>query len=464
MNPEIEQLFGNKGISSGYDLLDKEIGGWQNGDLIIIGARPAVGKTTFAINIALNAAVGMNIPVFFYSLEMNSSNLVRRMIIRETGAKINVVEGKHIIDKGDWPEIEKRLLEIHNCPLYIDDTPSILVDDFAEKVGKAVREKGVKMVIIDYLQLMRGHEKYLGMREEEVSYVVRSLKTVARANNIPVIALSQLSRLPLSSVQKHISLDVKDLRNSRSIEETADLILLLDRPTEEEIEECPEIVNDAEIRIAKSHDGFKGSVPMRFCAETLRFEDSDKLPVITKRRAAHSKSINNPLQLNRSLTFDTFQVTDNNAVAVQMAKEVIKSPGTRSRNPLVLIGDFGSGKTHLVNAIGNAINKEHPRMTVFYVTGDEFKRQYMDSVKLNRLTEFKDRYDKVDVLILDNLQELVGPGTQNCFFLVMDQMYQKDKQIILTCSQELDKLKGMLEERLIEHCRWGTTIEIGKAE
>ena len=114
------------------------------------------------------------------------------------------------------------------------------------------------------------------MREEEVSYVVRSLKTVARANNIPVIALSQLSRLPLSSVHEHISLDVKDLRNSRSIEETADLILLLDRPTEEEIEECPAKANNAEIIIAKYHDGFKGSVQMRVKSETLRFDDADK--------------------------------------------------------------------------------------------------------------------------------------------------------------------------------------------
>ena len=147
-----------------------------------------------------------------------------------------------------------------------------------------------------------------------------------------------------------------------------------------------------------------------------------------------------------------------------MAKEVVKTPGKRSSNPIVLMGDFGSGKTHLVNAIGNAIYKEHPEMTIFYVTGDEFKHQYMDAVKSNRLTEFKDWYDKVDVLILDNLQDLVGPGTQNCFFHVMDQMYQKDKQIVLTCNQGLDEMKGMLEERLIEHCRWGTTIEIGKAE
>lgn len=203
---------------------------------------------------------------------------------------------------------------------------------------------------------------------------------------------------------------------------------------------------------------------MQFKRETLRFEDAYKLSDITKQRSAHIRKNNCPSQLNMSLTFDSIRVTDNNSVAVQMAKEVVKTPGKRSSNPIVLMGDFGSGKTHLANAIGNAIYKEHPEMTVFYVTRDEFKHQYMDAVKSNRLTEFKDWYDKVDVLILDNLQDLVGPGTQNCFFHVMDQMYQKDKQIVLTCSQGLDDMKGLLEERLIEHCRRGTTIEIGKAE
>lgn len=464
MNQEIEQLFSNKGISSGYDLLDKEIGGWQNGDLIIIGSRPAVGKTAFAINIALNAAAGMNIPVLFFTLEMSSESLVKRMIIREAEINIKDIDGKHIIEKEDWPKLEKRLLEIHKCPLYIDDTPGLLADAFAEKVGKAVKNKGVKMVIVDYLQLMRGHEKYLGMREDEVSYIVRTLKMVAMAYNIPIIALSQLSRLSLSSGSVHTPLQLKDLRESRSIEETADLILLIDRPTDYEVEECPAKKNNAEIIIAKSRDGFKGSILMQFKRETLRFEDAYKLSDITKQRSAHSRKNNSPSQLNTSLAFDNLRVTDNNSEAVQMAKDVVKSPGKRNSNPFVLLGDFGSGKTHLVNAIGNAIYKEHPEMTVFYVTGDEFKRQYMDAVKLNRLTEFKDWYDKVDVLILDNLQDLVGSGTQNCFFHVMDQMYQKDKQIVLTCSQGLDDMKGKLEERLIEHCRWGTTIEIGKAE
>lgn len=464
MNPEIEQLFSNKGISSGYALLDKEIGGWQNGDLIIIGSRPAVGKTAFAINIALNAAAGMNIPVLFFTLEMSSKSLIKRMIIREAEINIKDIDGKHIIEKEDWPKVEKRLLEIHKCPLYIDDTPGLLADDFAEKVGKAVKDKGVKMVIVDYLQLMRSHEKDLGMREDEVSYIVRSLKMVALAYNIPIIALSQLSRLSLSSGSVHKPLQLRDLRESRSIEETADLILLLDRPTDYEVEECPAKKNNAEIIIAKSRDGFKGSILMQFKRETLRFEDAYKLSDITKQRSAHIRKNNCPSQLNMSLTFDSFRVTDNNSVAVQMAKEVVKTPGKRSSNPIVLMGDFGSGKTHLVNAIGNAIYKEHPEMTVFYVTGDEFKHQYMDAVKSNRLTEFKDWYDMVDVLILDNLQDLVGPGTQNCFFHVMDQMYQKDKQIVLTCSQGLDDMKGLLEERLIEHCRWGTTIEISKTE
>ena len=133
MNPEIEQLFSNKGTSSGYDLLDKEIGGWQNGDLIIIGSRPAVGKTAFAINIALNAAAGMNIPVLFFTLEMSSESLVKRMIIREAEINIKDIDGKHIIEKdvvGNLQEgvcvpqiIQKYQNKLEkecclNCPLY----------------------------------------------------------------------------------------------------------------------------------------------------------------------------------------------------------------------------------------------------------------------------------------------------------------------------------------------------------
>lgn len=169
-------------------------------------------------------------------------------------------------------------------------------------------------------------------------------------------------------------------------------------------------------------------------------------------------------QLNPTLILDNYRETDSNSAALQMAKEVIYSPGKREHNPFLLVGDFGCGKTHLVNAIGNALKNENLAMTILYVTGDEFKRQYMDAVKSNKLVEFKDRYDKVDVLILDNLQDLVGPGTQNCFFHVMDQMYQKDKQMVLTCNQGLGDLKGVLEARIIEHLRWGTTIEIGKLE
>lgn len=147
-----------------------------------------------------------------------------------------------------------------------------------------------------------------------------------------------------------------------------------------------------------------------------------------------------------------------------MAKEVVKSPGKRSINPFILVRNFGSGKTHLVNAIGNAIEKEHTAMTVLYVTGDMFKQCYTEAVIKNRLYKFKERYYNVDVLILDNLHDLVGPGTQNCFFHVMDHLYQNDKQMVFASCVRPDDLTGMLEHRIIEHLSWGKTVDMGKNE
>lgn len=164
--------------------------------------------------------------------------------------------------------------------------------------------------------------------------------------------------------------------------------------------------------------------------------------------------------LNPSLTFENYRESTDNYAAIQMAKEVIDSPWKRENNPLLLFGNSGCGKTHLVNAIGNAIKKEHTAMTVLYVTGDMFKQCYMEAVIKNRLYKFKERYYNVDVLILDNLHDLVGPGTQNCFFHVMDHLYQNDKQMVFTSCVGLDDLTGMLEHRIIEHLRWGRKVDM----
>ena len=168
--------------------------------------------------------------------------------------------------------------------------------------------------------------------------------------------------------------------------------------------------------------------------------------------------------LNPTLTFENYRENGDNSAAIHMAKEVIDAPGKRENNPLLLIGASGCGKTHLVNAIGNAIKQKQSAMTVLYVTGDEFKLRYMEAIRLNRLFYFKELYNKVDVLILDNLHDLVGQGTQNCFFHIMDHLYQKNKQMVLTSCMGLDDLKGMLEDRIIEHLRWGKTVDMGKEE
>jgi len=186
------------GIPSGFPSLDAITGGWQNSNLIIIASRPSVGKTAFAQNIVRNAAVDKNIPVAFFSLEMSSVQLAKRMIRNE--AKFGKIfldglEGRRAISEQEWAQLESCLTGLSEAPLYIDDTPGLKVTEFHKKAKKLVEEKGIRLIVIDYLQLMAGPEEFRGLREEEVSFIVRTLNSTAKELNIPIIALTQMSRM-----------------------------------------------------------------------------------------------------------------------------------------------------------------------------------------------------------------------------------------------------------------------------
>ena len=248
---------GLSGVPSGFTGIDKVTLGWQESDLVIIAARPSMGKTAFVLTMARNMAVDHHIPVAFFSLEMSSKQLVKRLLVSETGLSSEKIRGG------------KRLLDY-----VIDDTPSISVYELRSKVRRLVRNAGVKLIIIDYLQLMTGPPELRGMREQEVSNISRSLKAIAKEMSIPVIALSQLSR----DVEKRGGNKIpqlSDLRESGAIEQDADIVMFIHRPDYYGTEEEGAVPGQAQIIIAKHRNGSTDVVPMIFRKNEARFVDSN---------------------------------------------------------------------------------------------------------------------------------------------------------------------------------------------
>ena len=190
-----ERQDGLSGVPSGYANIDKITYGWQPSDLIILAARPSVGKTAFVLTMARNMAVDYNVPVAFFSLEMSQTQLVKRLLVSETGIPSDKIWGaKKFNDPQDWDTLNERIGKLSRAPLWIDDTPSLSIYEFRSKARRLVQTQNVKMIIIDYLQLMTGPVELRGMREQEVSAISRALKSIAKDLNVPILALSQLNR------------------------------------------------------------------------------------------------------------------------------------------------------------------------------------------------------------------------------------------------------------------------------
>lgn len=258
------------GIPSGFPSLDSLTGGLQNSDLIIVASRPSVGKSSFAQNIVCNAAVDNKIPVAYFSLESSLRQFANRMSL--SGAKF----GKVIIDEMEG-KYESCLTGLSGAPLYVDDTPALPMAEFHTKAAKLVEEQGVRLIVVDYLQLMSGPEALHGRREEEVAFIVRALKSAAQELNVPIIALSQLSRI---SRQDDGRPELCDLRESGAIGEVADSVILIHRPgycydysgpseNPEEIES-----EKAIFIVAKNSNGELGEINARFHLENLTFTES----------------------------------------------------------------------------------------------------------------------------------------------------------------------------------------------
>lgn len=273
---------GLSGLQTGFHNLDKLTSGWQNSDLIIIAARPAMGKTAFVLSMAKNMAVDYNTPVAIFSLEMSNLQLVNRLI-----SNVCEIEGEKIksgrLSRQEWEQLNSRVRSLFSAPLYVDDSPSLSILELRTKARRLVKEHGVKIIIIDYLQLMNATGMKFGSREQEVSMISRSLKQLAKELNIPVIALSQLSRKVEERNDGNKRPQLSDLRESGAIEQDADIVCFIHRPeyyTRSTTDaENRDIRGMAEFIVAKHRSGSVDDIEMTFVARFARFQNrSEPMP------------------------------------------------------------------------------------------------------------------------------------------------------------------------------------------
>ena len=272
----MQEQSGLSGVPSGYPSIDHITMGWQPSDLIILAARPSVGKTAFALNIARNAAVDHNMPVAVFSLEMPAIQLAKRLMTSESGLPAEKIKGGSKLEPYEWEQLEYRLKALSKAPLYVDDTPSLPIMEFRTKVKRLVKTKGVRLVIVDYLQLMQGPSELRGMREQEVAAISRTLKATAKELNVPIIALSQLSRDAVKRTGGTGKPQLSDLRESGSIEQDADMVVFVHRPDYLGLGETENGKETTQIIIAKHRNGETGDINMLFKSEQVRFVELDQ--------------------------------------------------------------------------------------------------------------------------------------------------------------------------------------------
>ncbi|MDR2899165.1 MAG: replicative DNA helicase [Clostridiales bacterium] len=272
---EIEKVYKNKGassgISTGFADFDRMTAGLHPSDLVLIAARPSVGKTALALKIAQNVAVRQGVPTAIFSLEMSSMQLVNRLLCAEAmidSHKLRTGE----LDPTDWEKIVSAVGPLGDAPLYIDDTPGITTQELRSKCRKLKLEKGLELIVIDYLQLMSGSKRTSESRQQEISEISRNLKAIAREMKAPVIALSQLSRAVESRADHRPMLS--DLRESGAIEQDADVVSFLYR--DEYYNPDTEKKNIAEVIIAKQRNGPTGTVELMYLNQYTKFVSIDK--------------------------------------------------------------------------------------------------------------------------------------------------------------------------------------------
>ena len=272
---QLEELYNRKqhitGVPTGFVELDYKTAGLHPSDLVLIAARPAMGKSAFALNIAANAALKANVPVVVFSLEMSKEQMVNRILCSEAMVDSNKVRtGK--LDEEDWEKLAGSIGPLSEAEIYIDDTPGISVMEIRAKCRKLKLEKNIGLVVIDYLQLVQGTNKRGGSREQEISEISRSLKMLAKEIGVPVIALSQLSRA-VEQRPDHRPM-LSDLRESGAIEQDADIVMFLYR--DDYYNQESEKKDIAEVIIAKHRGGSTGTVELLWLGNYTKFVNLEK--------------------------------------------------------------------------------------------------------------------------------------------------------------------------------------------
>ncbi len=278
---------GLTGVPTGYNKLDELTSGWQASDLVIIAGRPAMGKTSFALSMAKNIAADYKVPMAFFSLEMSNVQLVNRLI-----SNVCEIQGSKILngqlDNEEWSRLDKRVNNLLGAPLYVDDTPGLSVFELRTKARRLVREHGVKIIMIDYLQLMNANGMRFSSRQEEVSTISRSLKGLAKELDVPILALSQLNRgVENRDGREGKRPQLSDLRESGAIEQDADMVLFVHRPEYYHIyqdDNGRDLRGMAQIIIAKHRKGATGDVLLTFRGEFTRFENPEDSRLSSSKR------------------------------------------------------------------------------------------------------------------------------------------------------------------------------------
>ncbi|MFD1063584.1 replicative DNA helicase [Winogradskyella litorisediminis] len=299
---EISNKEGLSGIPTGFDKLDKLTSGWQPSDLIIVAARPGMGKTALTLTMARNIAVDFNQPVAFFSLEMSSVQLITRLISSETGLSSEKLRtGK--LEKHEWEQLNVKVKTLEQAPLFIDDTPSLSIFDLRAKARRLASQYGIKVIMIDYLQLMTaGGSQKGGNREQEISMISRNLKALAKELSVPVIALSQLSRAVETRGGSKRPL-LSDLRESGAIEQDADIVSFIYRPEYYKIDEWDDeerspTEGQGEFIVAKHRNGGLENIRLKFIGHLGKFDNLDDFD--TPFGEFHSK-------MNAAANDDTFK-------------------------------------------------------------------------------------------------------------------------------------------------------------
>ena len=303
---------GLSGVPSGFTDLDRLTSGWQRSDLIIVAARPSMGKTAFVLSMARNMAVDHKVPVAFFSLEMSNIQLVNRLIVSESGLSSEKIRnGK--ITQDEWTQLTVKIKNLSEAKIFIDDTPALSIFEFRAKCRRLKAQHNIGVVVIDYLQLMTGPAETKGNREQEVSTISRSLKAIAKELNVPILALSQLNR-SVETRGGNKRPQLSDLRESGAIEQDADVVTFIHRPEYYgllEDEDGNSTQGVAEIIVAKHRNGAVEDVKLRFQKEMARFSDLDDTDYSGMQPAASASfTASMPVTYSSKMNDDSFGESD----------------------------------------------------------------------------------------------------------------------------------------------------------